>query len=682
MANWRSLALNMPSATQKSMVVPSGLPPGAVLRLLRPHGGLPGGAVLRPLTQGQGNRAHGPAAPIGATETKTGRTVLQQSPRPEVNQAAATAEHPAIKERLTKLIAGIQGAKLTGAREEKDPERVGEKIDGEGQSPRTVRDYSGFRIGADSTEAKDKVVAGVRGAFEVPDEQDEWEKGNPETGFHGHTLQVREKASPVTHEVQVLPREVAEHADSRHGMYEKARDGNFGAKARLKRLNEEDWRTFKSRDEKNAEPKFKFGSTQANIPGDSEASGAIKTAQQKIAAADRAGDTNDAVGGLVNDHHVTVRYGLKNDDLTGIKNYLSRQKPFEARLGKTQSYPASEHSDGAAPIVAPVDAPELRQLEAELDRHGEFAARSFPEYKPHATIAYVQPASAKKYEGMNETDGKKFTVASISISDRNGKQTEVPLLGGAQEADARAGRGRWIMGRGDQRQESGDTLSSAEPGEGAGGGERPGPVSAPQRWRAGKQTTPVEAQHPDGSWEAGTLRHWSPGYNGLPPQGRVETASGKMLRGVAARALRPAMASTNGSAKPIGPLIDGDVAKMVREEVKAGRPVKIFTRRVSEDRDGATRKRVGDWTERNLGARLPITDMKDRSSGAIYDDSSNVEHNTGRILAKTTNPGDRGKPMLVDLDGTLAKEPEKHGFEGSSQRSEGRGRLLRRWRTA
>ena len=376
--------------------------------------------------------------PIGQTEPETGRPVLQQSPRPEVNQAAATAEHPAVKDQLEAAVEPIKGAEVTGARDEKDEERLGEKMEAEGQSPRTVRDYSGFRIAVDSPEARDQTVAALRKQFEIPNESDEFEAGNDETGFHGHTLQVREPGSPVTHEVQVLPREVAENADERHNLYEKAREGDQNAAAEMKRLNQQDYQQFTDRqrggrgttpEQAAVEPKFKFGSTQANIPAGSEAAGALKTAREQIAPADRAGDVNDAKGGLVEQPHVTLRYGIQGGDTAGIRRFIESQAPFEASLGKTDSFPPSEHSDGAAAIVAPVEAPELHRIEKEIEGHGDFAARSFPQYKPHATLGYVKPEAAAKYTGMDETAGKKFLVRSIAITDRDGNVEEVPLRG-------------------------------------------------------------------------------------------------------------------------------------------------------------------------------------------------------------------------------------------------------------
>ena len=173
-------------------------------------------------------------------------------------------------------------------------------------------------------------------------------------------------------------------------------------------------------------PKYKFGSTQANIPASSEASKALESARARISDSDLAGKGKEIGEG---GNHVTVRYGIKGDDTAGIKKFLSEQSPFEATLGKTEKFPVSEHSEGAAPIIAPIEAPELHRLNAELEKHGEFNEPSFKEYKPHATVAYVDPEKADRYVGMDVTHGKKFTVDEVAITDKQGEQEVVKLEG-------------------------------------------------------------------------------------------------------------------------------------------------------------------------------------------------------------------------------------------------------------
>lgn len=180
-----------------------------------------------------------------------------------------------------------------------------------------------------------------------------------------------------------------------------------------------------------SEPKYKFGNTQASIEEGSEAGKALNEARAAIPEEHLMGDGRD-VGG----NHVTVRYGIKGEDNEGIRKYIESQAPFEATLGATSTFPPSEHSDNAVPVIAPVEAPELHRINAEIEKHGEFTEPSFPEYKPHATVAYVKPEVADQYKGNKATEGKKFKVSSIAITDRNGNETEVPLKGKRSQSPA------------------------------------------------------------------------------------------------------------------------------------------------------------------------------------------------------------------------------------------------------
>ena len=155
---------------------------------------------------------------------------------------------------------------------------------------------------------------------------------------------------------------------------------------------------------------YKYGSTQANIPDESPAAKALETARSRISKEDLAGDGID-VGG----NHVTVRYGIKGEDVEGVKKYLASLPPFEASLGSTEIFPPSEHSDGAAVIHAPIESPELHQINAELEKHGDFIEPSFDEYKPHATVAYVKPEKASRYVGMNLPRGRSFPSQKLRL---------------------------------------------------------------------------------------------------------------------------------------------------------------------------------------------------------------------------------------------------------------------------
>ena len=72
----------------------------------------------------------------------------------------------------------------------------------------------------------------------------------------------------------------------------------------------------------------------------------------------------------------------------------------------------------------------------------------------------------------------------------------------------------------------------------------------------------------------------------------------------------------------------------VKRWVKQGEDVRIFTARVSNG-DPREVKRIQDWTEKHVGKRLPVTNVKDFEMSELYDDRAfQVEKNTGRIIGE------------------------------------------------
>src|SRR5579862_7366524 len=132
-----------------------------------------------------------PAMPIGARETHSGRTVVQPTRNPAINQALATEAMPAYQARLVEIIRHIQGAALAASRRRKNPSRLAEKIRGEGQPAETVSDYGAAQIAVDSPQAKDAVVAAVKRHFKVLREQDHFDFGDPQYHYRSYSLQLQ-----------------------------------------------------------------------------------------------------------------------------------------------------------------------------------------------------------------------------------------------------------------------------------------------------------------------------------------------------------------------------------------------------------------------------------------------------------------------------------------------------------
>lgn len=88
----------------------------------------------------------------------------------------------------------------------------------------------------------------------------------------------------------------------------------------------------------------------------------------------------------------------------------------------------------------------------------------------------------------------------------------------------------------------------------------------------------------------------------------------------------------------IGDPIPAMVEK-VRSFLERGIEVRIFTARVSGDRQGITLEEniqlIQDWTEKHIGVRLLVTSVKDFGMIVLFDDRCvQVEKNTGIILGR------------------------------------------------
>ena len=170
-----------------------------------------------------------PAMPIGAREPHSGRTVVQPTRNPAINQALATEAMPAYQTRLAEIIRHIQGAALAASRQRKNPSRLAEKIRGEGQPAETVSDYGAAQIAVDSPQAKDAVVAAVKQHFKVLREQDHFAFGDPQYHYRSYSLQLQ-MPNGASEELQIVPRPVFEANRVEHHEYKQARNAELAGR--------------------------------------------------------------------------------------------------------------------------------------------------------------------------------------------------------------------------------------------------------------------------------------------------------------------------------------------------------------------------------------------------------------------------------------------------------------------
>jgi 2'-5' RNA ligase len=99
------------------------------------------------------------------------------------------------------------------------------------------------------------------------------------------------------------------------------------------------------------------------------------------------------------DMHITMFYqkGLSHEDAAEVERIWTDiwdlAKPIRVKLHKTDIFDATKHSDDKDVLICPVDSQDLHDLHddllIELEAAGIELDQTFPEYKPHVTLKYL-----------------------------------------------------------------------------------------------------------------------------------------------------------------------------------------------------------------------------------------------------------------------------------------------------
>lgn len=106
-------------------------------------------------------------------------------------------------------------------------------------------------------------------------------------------------------------------------------------------------------------------------------------------------DSHLGPGGREDETHVTVKYGFTDDDeatYLAVRALLVRHGPILVRFASVSVFPDS--GDGVV-LKIDIESPELHELHEELSSLPN--ADKWPEYRPHVTVAYLDPVFAQGY---------------------------------------------------------------------------------------------------------------------------------------------------------------------------------------------------------------------------------------------------------------------------------------------
>ena len=127
--------------------------------------------------------------------------------------------------------------------------------------------------------------------------------------------------------------------------------------------------------------------------------------------------------GVTKEPHVTVKYGLKTDDVDEIASAVAGAGPATVRLGATAILPNPDK--GFDVIIVRVESEDLVDLNRRLTESIE-SVDTHPGYLPHLTLAYVKPGAGRNYAGHKTFAGVTFTSDQLIFSDAQHRQA-VPL---------------------------------------------------------------------------------------------------------------------------------------------------------------------------------------------------------------------------------------------------------------
>jgi 2'-5' RNA ligase len=126
--------------------------------------------------------------------------------------------------------------------------------------------------------------------------------------------------------------------------------------------------------------------------------------------------------GREDEPHVTVLYGLTDaHDMGAIAEHLASIDPFDLRLGEISLFSNKPEYDVAK---VDIDCPELHDIHAWIREHCANSL-TYPEYKPHMTIAYVRKDAYTP--DKNPSFGKSISIRSMEFSHTNGKRYPLSL---------------------------------------------------------------------------------------------------------------------------------------------------------------------------------------------------------------------------------------------------------------
>jgi len=119
--------------------------------------------------------------------------------------------------------------------------------------------------------------------------------------------------------------------------------------------------------------------------------------------------------------HVTVKFGLTTSDPDDVKKLLEGFGSVKVSFGKTSIFKESPEYDVVYVAIHSADIRELNEILSDnLENEDEH-----PEYRPHATVAYVRKGKGAQYAGKVVLPGNEVSTTEMSFRPAEGDKEKV-----------------------------------------------------------------------------------------------------------------------------------------------------------------------------------------------------------------------------------------------------------------
>lgn len=173
-----------------------------------------------------------------------------------------------------------------------------------------------------------------------------------------------------------------------------------------------------------AERKFDYSSTQVNFPPD--AARAFFDKCQSFVTKSSLYKPDSGMG-LSATPHVTILYGIHTPIPTlELLDTIETYPKFTVRLGKVSLFKGTESDNPFDVVKIDIECPDLHVLNHDFRQICEYS-NDYPEYIPHATIAYVYPDTCDHLEGSTAFKGLSFLAEHVVFSSKEGQQRYICL---------------------------------------------------------------------------------------------------------------------------------------------------------------------------------------------------------------------------------------------------------------